>query len=143
MSSWIKYLNDPYLVLKIQKYFGVVKARDKSTDNILIRDPDKTLAESADEDAFNRIKAVNGWGRGRTDEPVSSESEADSSDYVITNKLWYFLFVFGTELGDEVFYATFIPFWFWNVDGAVGRRVVMVWAILMYVGKIITCLCKS
>lgn len=24
---------------------------------------------------------------------------------------------------------------FWNVDGAVGRRVVLLWAILMYIGK--------
>jgi hypothetical protein len=34
------------------------------------------------------------------------------------------------------FYATFIPFWFWNVDGAVGRRIVMVWSLLMYIGKV-------
>lgn len=56
-------------------------------------------------------------------------------EYRVTNKFWYFLFVFGTALGDEVFYASFIPFWFWNIDGAVGRRVVLVWTIVMYIGK--------
>lgn len=55
--------------------------------------------------------------------------------YAITNKFWYYLFVFGTALGDELFYSSFIPFWFWNVDGAVGRRVVLVWTIVMYIGK--------
>lgn len=55
-------------------------------------------------------------------------------EYVITNKFWFYLFTLGTALGDEVFYASFIPFWFWNVDGAVGRRVVLVWTIVMYIG---------
>lgn len=56
-------------------------------------------------------------------------------DYKIGNRFWYFLFILGTELGDETFYAAFIPFWFWNVDGAVGRRFVFVWAAMMYVGQ--------
>lgn len=59
-------------------------------------------------------------------------------EYILTNKYWYYLFVFGTALGDETFYSAFIPFWFWNVDGAVGRRVVLVWTIVMYIGKQLT-----
>ncbi|XP_060821474.1 sphingosine-1-phosphate phosphatase 1-like [Bombus pascuorum] len=58
-------------------------------------------------------------------------------NYTITNYFWYYLFFFGTELGDEIFYSTFIPFWFWNIDGAVGRRVVLVWAIIMTTGQIL------
>lgn len=60
-----------------------------------------------------------------------------TQNYRINNKFWYYLFLFGTELGDETFYATMIPFWFWNVDGCVGRRVVFVWAITMYFGQIL------
>lgn len=56
------------------------------------------------------------------------------NDYIIDNKFWYYVFRFGTALGDETFYSAFIPFWFWNIDGAVGRRVVLVWSIVMYVG---------
>lgn len=37
-------------------------------------------------------------------------------------------------LGDEIFYASVFPFWFWNVDGAVGRRIISVWALSMYIG---------
>jgi hypothetical protein len=44
------------------------------------------------------------------------------------------LFKFGTALGDEVFYAFWFSNWFWNVDGAVGRRVVLIWAIHMFIG---------
>ncbi|XP_060527506.1 sphingosine-1-phosphate phosphatase 1-like [Cylas formicarius] len=61
--------------------------------------------------------------------------EQSERKYVITNRFWYYLFVFGTALGDEVFYSTFIPFWFWNIDGAVGRRVIVVWTIVMYIGQ--------
>ncbi|XP_071454672.1 sphingosine-1-phosphate phosphatase 2-like [Hetaerina americana] len=71
---------------------------------------------------------------GATD-AVSSESDSESKDYVVTNRFWYYLFCLGTALGDEIFYASFIPFWFWNIDGAVGRRVVLVWAITMYIGQ--------
>ncbi|CAH1124432.1 unnamed protein product [Ceutorhynchus assimilis] len=66
------------------------------------------------------------------------EENADKTvpkQYVIKNKLWYYLFVFGTALGDELFYTTFIPFWFWNVDGFVGRRVVLVLGLVMYIGQ--------
>ncbi|XP_018568583.1 sphingosine-1-phosphate phosphatase 2-like [Anoplophora glabripennis] len=62
-------------------------------------------------------------------------SSGHSKEYILTNKYWYYLFIFGTALGDETFYSAFIPFWFWNIDGAVGRRVVLVWAIVMYVGQ--------
>uniref|UniRef100_A0A1B6HP62 Phosphatidic acid phosphatase type 2/haloperoxidase domain-containing protein n=1 Tax=Homalodisca liturata TaxID=320908 RepID=A0A1B6HP62_9HEMI len=69
------------------------------------------------------------------DDTFSSESDVEALPYVITIKFWYYLFLFGTYLGDEVFYASFIPFWFWNIDGAVGRRIVMVWTIIMYIGQ--------
>jgi sphingosine-1-phosphate phosphatase 1 len=68
------------------------------------------------------------------DETFSSESEPESKGYIINNWMWYYLFVLGTALGDEIFYASFIPFWFWNIDGAVGRRVVLVWTVIMYIG---------
>lgn len=67
----------------------------------------------------------------------SPEHSSKKKPYEITNKFWYYLFVFGTALGDEVFYASFIPFWFWNIDGAVGRRVVLVWTIVMYIGIVL------
>lgn len=58
-----------------------------------------------------------------------------SSDYIITRPFWYYLFSFGAALGDEAFYSSFFPFWFWNIDGAVCRRVVMIWVVIMYIGQ--------
>ncbi|CAG2114434.1 unnamed protein product, partial [Medioppia subpectinata] len=42
---------------------------------------------------------------------------------------------FGASLGYETFYASFFPLWFWNIDSAVGRRLVLVWVIVMYFGQ--------
>ncbi|XP_023027121.2 sphingosine-1-phosphate phosphatase 2 [Leptinotarsa decemlineata] len=63
------------------------------------------------------------------------KKEKSNNKYIIENRFWYYLFLFGTALGDETFYAFFIPFWFWNIDGAVGRRFVLVWSIVMYIGQ--------
>lgn len=62
-------------------------------------------------------------------------SKDKEDEYVIENKWLHYLFLFGTSLGDEMFYSIFFTFWFWNVDGAVGRRVVLVWALCMYIGQ--------
>ncbi|XP_066260883.1 sphingosine-1-phosphate phosphatase 2-like [Euwallacea similis] len=77
------------------------------------------------------------FGVHTPDAPIKSAKDLkqENSKYIIRNKFWYYLFVFGTALGDEVFYTTFIPFWFWNIDGAVGRRVVLVWTLVMYIGQ--------
>lgn len=74
-------------------------------------------------DENNGIVSVNGGGNNKV-----------QRGYVVGNRFWYYLFMLGTNLGDEIFYASFIPFWFWNIDGAVGRRVVFIWTFVMYIG---------
>lgn len=56
-------------------------------------------------------------------------------EFVIENRFLYYLFTFGTELGNELFYITFFPFLSWNVDAFVSRRLVMVWVWVMYLGQ--------
>lgn len=70
----------------------------------------------------------------RSDSISESDKGKSVCDTVIKRKWLYWLFLFGTSLGDETFYSVFFTFWFWSVDGAVGRRVVAVWAICMYIG---------
>lgn len=105
----IAYLNSPQLVVNVQQFFGVkYNSGGKSRQQV----------------------------NGQTPQQLKDDPESESPAKVtITNKFWYYLFLFGTELGDELFYATFIPFWLWNVDGQVGRRWVFVWAALMYIGQ--------
>lgn len=90
-------LQDPDLVIRVQKYFGI---KYKNSEN-------------------------------------SEKCDKKEAKVEITNKWWFYLFWFGTVLGDELFYASMIPFWFWNVDSAVARRAVLLWSITMYVGQVL------
>ncbi|KAK7903938.1 hypothetical protein WMY93_016545 [Mugilogobius chulae] len=56
-------------------------------------------------------------------------------EFIIENRFLYYLFTFGTELGNELFYITFFPFVLWNIDALVGRRIIMLWAWVMYFGQ--------
>ena len=51
------------------------------------------------------------------------------------NKLWYYFFLLGTQLGEEPFCAFFFSFWFWNIDASIGRQLVLVWSLVMYLGQ--------
>jgi len=55
--------------------------------------------------------------------------------YKVQNRFWYFLFLLGSQLGDEPFCALFFSFWFWNLDASIGRRLVLVWNLVMYIGQ--------
>ncbi|XP_056867721.1 sphingosine-1-phosphate phosphatase 1 isoform X2 [Takifugu flavidus] len=56
-------------------------------------------------------------------------------EFVIENRFLYYLFSFGTELGNELFYIIFFPFLTWNLEAFVSRRLVMVWVWVMYLGQ--------
>ena len=59
------------------------------------------------------------------------DSDADEVTYEVTNKFLYYLFRFGSVLGHEIFYITFIPCIFWNIDPFVARKMVVVWVVTM------------
>ncbi|XP_070781935.1 sphingosine-1-phosphate phosphatase 1-like [Enoplosus armatus] len=56
-------------------------------------------------------------------------------EFLIHNKILFYLFTFGTELGNEMFFIIFFPFLFWNIDALVSRRLIVVWAWNLFVGQ--------
>jgi len=80
-----------------------------------------------------------------TDKKSSEDDESVSGStrnrnrifYRIRNRFWHYIFLFGSQLGDETYYAIFFSFWFWNIDGAVGRRVILVWNLVSNVTKLL------
>ncbi|CAL1586400.1 unnamed protein product [Knipowitschia caucasica] len=56
-------------------------------------------------------------------------------EFLIHNKFLFYLFTFGTELGNEMFFIIFFPFVLWNVDPLVSRRLIVVWAWNLFVGQ--------
>ncbi|XP_062552595.1 sphingosine-1-phosphate phosphatase 2-like [Armigeres subalbatus] len=150
MSGLIEYLKGPELVVKVQEFFGIEYLHCRENGKI---DSSDAYCGGVGSSLRTRTKLrdgnkQNGDLTNLDEDSSSSSSGGNDSDkcqggadketvmpYRITNKFWYYLFLIGTELGDEIFYATFIPFWFWNIDSAVGRRVIMVWSAVMYVGQ--------
>lgn len=65
----------------------------------------------------------------------SLTGESISQKFRIHNFFLYYLFSFGTELGNELFYIMFFPFFFWNVDPWLGRRLIIIWVWIMYLGQ--------
>ena len=144
-SSLIQYYKDPYLVARIQKFFGVeIHYNDAGNKATINTDDDSKKSEKNGLNDTATDTQINGYFVQENETKKkkylnkalhSSNDEASSKPFRINNRFWYYIFLFGTELGDEIFYLTFIPFWFWNIDGAVGRRIVLVWAIIMTIGQ--------
>lgn len=81
-------------------------------------------------------EAVDG-AQGSTIKPMRRNSLTGDvgQEFVIENKLLFYLFTLGTELGNELFYICFFPCFMWNVDAVVSRRLVVVWVWVMYLGQ--------
>ncbi|XP_050697313.1 sphingosine-1-phosphate phosphatase 2-like [Eriocheir sinensis] len=124
------------------------------------RSRDKTHARQGSSASVNSLGSDGEGGKGKSwmavllgentggtegsmdEDNTLSESEAEEPNYTITNRFWYHLFFFSTALGGELFYSLFFCFWAWNVDGAVLRRVIMVWMVTMYIGQALKDLLK-
>ncbi|KAJ6657980.1 hypothetical protein lerEdw1_001639 [Lerista edwardsae] len=65
----------------------------------------------------------------------SLTGESVCQEYSIRSPLFYYIFSLGTELGNELFYILFFPFCIWNVDAWLGRRLIIVWVWVMYLGQ--------
>lgn len=111
MSRIVHYLNDANHVAAFQNYFGIRRKLDKTN--------------SPKSKRIHKVDVV--------------EDEHDlkfvAEEFEINNRFWFYLFHFGTALGGEMFYSLMFPCWFWNIDGAVGRRIGVIWCLSMYIGQ--------
>lgn len=109
--SLVEALNSPLLVERIQNYYGVhqlpvVKNGHTKSSNGVVHSDAKRCSVGADTSVPCRVE----------------------------RRLWYYVFRFGSLLGYEAFYASFFPFILWNWDAVVCRRVLFVWAPVMFCG---------
>ena len=131
------YLFSAEIVWRFQNWFGVEKVRVTEQN----RGKPFVAIECSKNENLRRSRSSES---SLTDKKSSEDDDsADSNDdskntihYSIGNRFWHFLFLFGSQLGDETYYAIFFSFWFWNIDGAVGRRVILVWNLVMYIGNV-------
>lgn len=104
-QEWISCLRDPYLVVRFQRYFGL-KSKNSEAEITSSEIADKKL-----------------------------DSTKSGPKYEIENYFWFYLFSFGSKLGYELFYTISFSYCFWNIDQFICRRLMLVWAILMYIGQ--------
>uniref|UniRef100_A0A8B9HGH7 Sphingosine-1-phosphate phosphatase 2 n=2 Tax=Astyanax mexicanus TaxID=7994 RepID=A0A8B9HGH7_ASTMX len=64
------------------------------------------------------------------------ENSCSSAGYEVRNWPLYLLFVVSATLGNEVFYISFLPCIHWNLDPFLCRRLVNMWAVVMYIGQV-------
>lgn len=159
--SFFNYFQDPYLVSGFQNFFGVYRIDSSKNGNLngTIADSKINVSEKSkstykiitvkygsvlDNTSLRSRKSISSDSENSKNSPVTSDgeeiSDADSDvehtvQCRIENRFWYYFFSFGASLGYEMFYASFFPFWIWNIDGAVCRRVINVWVLIMYVGQ--------
>ncbi|XKL67351.1 hypothetical protein PGB90_002842 [Kerria lacca] len=155
MQKCIKFLEDPNKVAAIQKFFGVSynkKVSPKLSSDSERQNEENTTMLRKISTTVNTAEISNKVDRDElgTHETLSSETynniesgntsnrnNETCKNYTVKNKFWYFLFYFGTYLGDVVGYAVVIPFWFWNIDGVICRKFVLVWTVVMYIGQVL------
>ncbi|XP_051966273.1 sphingosine-1-phosphate phosphatase 2 [Xyrauchen texanus] len=147
MWGVIAYLNSPELVAAFQRCCGLIPREASSyvTQNGLVN------ANGSDVDGLVKIhrrkaqQMRNGMSRAQDSnfnyKCISSQydnkvGEHPGPHYEVKNWLFYFLFVSSATLGHEVFYITFLPCIHWNLDPFLCRRLVNVWAVVMYIGQV-------
>ncbi|XP_072218012.1 sphingosine-1-phosphate phosphatase 1 [Leuresthes tenuis] len=113
--------------------------------------------QSSDEGVGNgdaataQINGMQGDDTVRPEGPSAADDDSDTTrakplrrnsltgdvgqEFLIHNKFLFYLFTFGTELGNEMFFIIFFPFLFWNIDAVVSRRLIVVWAWNLFVGQ--------
>lgn len=118
-------LQHPDKVARFQRLCGVGEAVQKHSEEIVANGREH-------QELRHRPPKDRVWGKGQRRNSLTGE---EGQPFVIRNRALYYLFTLGTELGNELFCISFFPFWIWNVDPYVGRRLIIVWVWVMYLGQ--------
>lgn len=165
LGTMFEVLNDPHLVAKFQRAFGVTY---KISPAEPVRPSDREDSDEAEHldfpgtkngGLYNTAPLIDDYSNNTDNlltsqhsynlrsrkythrrsaseySSASSNGSYDSNDYVVKYSFFYYLFQMGAGLGNEMFYCCFFPYWFWNVDGYVCRRLVLTWCLIMYIGQ--------
>ncbi|KAJ4929092.1 hypothetical protein JOQ06_004712 [Pogonophryne albipinna] len=150
------YLQDPRHVARFQKVCGVkgtfpVKPSEPDRGEsepespvLRKRGPDSSVVNGASGDAKGMQGDITAGPEAPSVDPDTTRAKPlrknsltgdVGQEFLIHNKFLFYLFTFGTELGNEMFFIVFFPFLFWNIDALVSRRLIVVWAWNLFVGQ--------
>ncbi|XP_048417729.1 sphingosine-1-phosphate phosphatase 2-like isoform X1 [Stegostoma tigrinum] len=133
MADLLDRLRGPELVAQFQKLCGLsLLSEEKSAGQHFA---EATRQEQPDCTARFHAAAWTGHHVDAANNGTVPGTPVPQKKYKIENYFLYYLFLFAATLGQEVFYITFLPFCFWNIDPYVARRVINIWAVVMYIGQ--------
>ncbi|XP_007502267.1 sphingosine-1-phosphate phosphatase 2 [Monodelphis domestica] len=127
MAELLRSLQDSHLVARFQRHCGLYPAPLEAP-----QEPAAGSGDGALKPASRHSQAVNGKG-GRS----GAFPQPHTQKYIVKNYFFYYLFKFSAALGEEIFYITFLPFTYWNIDPYVTRRLIITWVVIMYIGQIL------
>ncbi|XP_016317793.1 sphingosine-1-phosphate phosphatase 2-like [Sinocyclocheilus anshuiensis] len=147
MWGFISYLNSPELVASFQRCCGLVPRETCSyvSRNGLVhsngsgKDVPVTIHRRKAEQVANGTSRAHDSNSNYKSASLQYETQGEEQPgphYEVRNWLFYFLFLTSATLGHEVFYITFLPCIHWNLDPFLCRRLVNVWAVVMYIGQV-------
>ncbi|OCT68478.1 hypothetical protein XELAEV_18039780mg [Xenopus laevis] len=137
------YLQDPWKVARFQRLCGVEAAYFPSSSSSEAQPNGAVSSEAQQQDAGPRHRNKDCQANGTAHPPDckkkpqrrNSLTGEVGQEFIIRNRFLYFLFCLATELGNELFYISFFPLCIWNVDPVVGRKVIVIWVWVMYLGQ--------
>ncbi|XP_018423989.1 PREDICTED: sphingosine-1-phosphate phosphatase 2 [Nanorana parkeri] len=133
----IKTLQDPQLVAQFQRFCGLTLQLKGEANGVAVGHTSLNCHQGATEKTAGGkgVPQENGHKSYNGSYANGTHRQERVRKYVVRKYLLYYLFRFAAALGQEIFYITFLPFTFWNIDSFIARRLVVVWCIVMYIGQ--------
>jgi membrane-associated phospholipid phosphatase len=127
--DYVKFLNEPHLVAKVQEIFGVkmvgVVPDDEDTNSINSLSDDESSTNTTDKTSLLRNPSVR----------RVKLLENKVCLYQINNVFFYYFFQFITKVGNEIFYIVFLPCISWFYDDKISYLATLSWSIMMFLGQ--------
>ncbi|XP_076590856.1 sphingosine-1-phosphate phosphatase 2 isoform X2 [Chaetodon auriga] len=138
MLELLAYLQDPVLVARFQRRCGLfpVEAAHHSGGTTRASEPTPVHADKPREQLRGRWDHQDKNSNYKHKENGYADGGCSTPQYEVRNWLLHFLFLFSAGLGHEIFYITCLPCVHWSVDPFLCRRLVNMWAVVMYVGQV-------
>ena len=132
----LRFLGKEENVVRFQRFCGLSWDEKASSGQDWNGEKDEDKNRSKKDNDLGYSSQNSDDGSGSDQEIKDSDSYNKRSEIAYTHiPILHKLFFFGAELGNEIFYITFLPFIYWNVDDYIARRLIMLWVFNMYAGQ--------
>lgn len=145
MLEFLAYLHDSELVASFQRRCGLhlVEAAHHNPVKTRAQTGTENHADSKSrEDLHKRFKQHYKNSNVEYKQNGYCVNGQVKPHYEVRNWPLHFLFLFSSALGHEVFYITCLPWFHWNLDPFLCRRLVNMWTVVMYIGQVMKDLLK-